>query len=185
MLIVSIDPGIVNIGFAVFDSLTKEIVFADKIRLVTQMKMLKKESELIPRIYQLFFTGKIGSYLNSCDLVLIEQQMLKKFILVQYILGTLCFEKNINYQFFSPRIVKTYFASGKTARKDRGKSVRGVRNNYKANKKTAIEIASHLFPAFMKRVCKDKQDDVADAILQAACAADILEKNISTIKKTT
>lgn len=172
MLIFSIDPGIVNIGACLFDSVTGEIVWADKVQLCARMKDMKTEAEIIPRVYKIFFTEKIYSMIQSAGIVLIEQQMKKKFFLIQYVLGAICFEKNIEYKFVSPRSIKTHFKSGKTSRKKTGTSVRGAKNNHAANKKTAIALATHLFPKFMLRVNVKKRDDVADAILQAKWYAD-------------
>jgi len=184
MLIFSIDPGIVNIGACLFDTSDNKVIWADKVQLCAKMKDMKTESEIIPRVYKVFFTDKIFEMIQAADIVLIEQQMKKKFFLIQYVLGAICFEKGIDYKFASPRSVKTYFKSGKTSRKKTGTSVRGSNSNHAANKKTAIELATKLFPSFMLRVNVKKRDDVADAILQAKwyCDKYIIKKSKKLVK---
>lgn len=167
MLIFSIDPGLVNVGACLYDSTESKIVWADKVQLTPRMKDLKTEAEIIPRVYKLFFMGELWEMIKSADVVLIEQQMKKKFLLIQYVIGALCFERNIDYKFVSPRSVKVHFKSGKASRKKEGKSVRGAKNNHAANKKAAIKLATALFPEFMLRVTATKRDDIADAVLQA------------------
>lgn len=178
MLVFSIDPGLVNIGVCFMDTSENKILYADKVQMCNRMKDLKSEAEIIPRVYKLFFTGKIGQMVDAADVVLIEQQMKRKFLLIQYTLGSFCFEKHKSYEFVSPKCIKTHFNSGKVSRKKAGKSVRGKKNNHAANKKAAVEIATHLFPQFMLRVNSKKRDDVADAMLQAKWYTD-------THKKTT
>lgn len=179
MRIFSIDPGIVNIGACFFDTTDNEVLWADKVQLCARMKDMKTEAEIIPRVYKVFFTDKIFNMIKSSDVVLIEQQMKKKFFLIQYVIGAICFEKGIDYKFISPRSIKTHFQSGKTSRRKSGTSVRGAKNNHAANKKAAIELATKLFPKFMLRVHVKKRDDVADAILQAKwyCDKYIIKKD--------
>jgi Holliday junction resolvasome RuvABC endonuclease subunit len=167
MLVLSIDPGLVNIGVCLMDTNEKQILYADKVHICTRMKDLMTESEIIPRVYECFFTGKIGKMLDLADIVLIEQQMKRKFLLIQYTIGAICFEKHKAYEFVSPKRIKTFFHSGKQSRKQNGKNVKGKFNNHAENKKTAVAIATYYYPQFMLRVNSKKRDDVADAILQA------------------
>jgi hypothetical protein len=178
MYVFSIDPGLVNIGVCFYDTTEQRIIFADKVQMVTRMKDLKTESEIIPRVYKLFFTGKMWEMIRTSSVVLIEQQMKKKFSLIQYVLGAICFEKEINYKFVSPRAVKTHFGSGKTARAGTRAAVRGNKNNYSANKKAAVALATTMFKPFMAKLSVTKRDDVADALLQAKYFAD--KENIYT-----
>jgi hypothetical protein len=166
-LIFSIDPGVVNIGVCWFNATKNKILFADKVQIAPRMKDVKNESEIIPRIYKLFFIGKIYEMIKVSNVVLIEQQMKRKFLLFQYSLGAILFEKNIDYVFQSPRSIKTQYSIGKTARKKAGKSVKGVKNNHAANKKAGIDLISKLYPKFMNKVNLKKRDDIADAVLQA------------------
>jgi len=179
-MILSIDPGIVNIGACLFDTDNDEVLWADKVQLCVRMKDMKTEAEIIPRVYKIFFTDKIFQMMKNVDIVLIEQQMKKKFFLVQYVIGAICFEKGIDYKFVSPRSIKTHFQSGKTSRQKSGTSVRGAKNNHAANKKTAIALATQLFPRFMLKVHVKKRDDVADAILQAKWYCDKFTKKIKS-----
>ena len=183
-LIFSIDPGLVNIGACWFNATTNEIIWADKLQIVPQMKHLKNESQIIPRIYKLFFTGKIYEMIKESNVVLIEQQMKRKFLLFQYTLGAILFEKSIDYIFQSPRSIKSQFSIGKTARKKAGKSVKGSKNNHAVNKKAGIDLVSKLYPKFMSKVSLKKRDDVADAILQARFYTEKhkIYKDVKTIK---
>ena len=172
MLVFSIDPGLVNLGVCFYDAVDNNVLYADKVQLTAKMKDLKTESEIIPRVYKVFFTGKLWDMIKDADIVLIEQQMKKKFFLVQYVLGAICFEKHIAYEFISPRSIKSHFQSGKVSRKGTSAAVRGKKSNHAANKKQAVALALELFPKFMGRVTSKKRDDVADALLQAKWYAD-------------
>jgi hypothetical protein len=166
----SIDPGIVNIGVCCYNGATREIIFAGKLMIAPSMKDLPSEAELIPRIFKLFFDDKKSPYKKMIDaskVVVIENQMKRKMLLVQHIIGTFCFRSNLDYMFADPRSVKAHFKTGKKTRKDTGKAVKGAKTNYKANKEMALAKAVELFPVYMAGVSATKKDDVADALLQA------------------
>lgn len=171
MLIFSIDVGITNIGVCLYDTdENKKIVFADKVSIAGSLKEFKKSGEhsIIPRVCKLlFFEGKISDMVDAADVVIIEQQMKRDMLLIQYTIGTFCFERNKKYEFINPRSVKTYFGCGKLSRKGTSKSVKGKKNNHAQNKKEFIALASKLFPSFMSKIPHKKKDDVSDAILQA------------------
>lgn len=180
MLIYSIDPGLVNIGVTLFDTSkkTKPIVFADKVQLVKRMKDLKSEDEMITRCYALFFDTQNSEHarrLQSADVVLIEQQMKRKYLIFQAILGSLCFAHNKKHVIVRPIQVKKMFGTGSasrnttTSRKRKGAAAKVVtkKTSHAANKKAAVEHATALFPAHMRNISATKRDDVADSLLQA------------------
>lgn len=171
MLILSIDPGLVNMGVCVFDTEQYKIVYANKVSLSPTQKVFKKEGEhtLVDKIYYLFLECKdFKHHFENADIVLIEQQMKRTMLLVQYVMGSICKSLHKEYKFITPRSIKTMFKTGKTARKGTSSAVRGKKNNHAANKKMAIAHAEKMFPAFMRTVSAHKKDDISDAVLQAA-----------------
>jgi hypothetical protein len=168
MLILSVDVGIVNIGIVCFDTTEKKIVLADKFSLAPRLKALKSEDELVPRVYKLFLdaSSKLSKYFKLSDLVLIEQQMKRKMLLIQNILATFCFSMNKDYLFVNPRCVKKYFDIGSFKRKKMGKPVKGAKNNHRANKLMAIKKVNEMLPGFLQRFKTSKHDDISDALLQ-------------------
>jgi len=171
-LVFSIDPGLVNVGVCLYNATQDTIVYANKVQLTPSMKEMKTEAEIIPRVYKLFFQGPLKEMIDKASIVLVEKQMKRKFYLVQYVIGAVCFHEAKEYRFVCPRSVKTHFKSGKLSRKISGTSVKGSKKNHTENKKTAVELATKLFPAFMQKVTAAKRDDVADAVLQAKWYAD-------------
>lgn len=168
--IFSIDPGIVNIGAACYNGKTKEILFANKLTLAPSLKAMENEAEIIPRVYKLFFDDVNSPYKKMIDnskIVLIENQMKRKMLLIQHVIGAICFEKNIKYEFVAPQCIKTHFGTGSRTRAKSGVILKGKKTNHKANKKMGIAKANELFPEYMKNVSITKQDDIADALLQA------------------
>lgn len=173
MLIFSIDPGIVNIGVCLYDSDTNRIVWADKVQLATTLIKFKKaggEDILMDAVDKLF----IGDGATACqksfgiaDIVVVERQMKRVMIIIQHLIRSMCKYTNKRCKIIAPVSIKNVFGTGKTARKKKQLSVKGTKENYKANKKMAIVKACELFPEYMSKVNDKKKDDVADAILQA------------------
>lgn len=185
MLVFSIDPGVVNVGVACYDTETQTVVMADKLSLAPSLKAMENEAEIIPRVYKLFFDETWSPYyrlLQQAQMILVETQMKRKMLLIQHVIGSFCFQKNKNYMFVCPRSVKSHFKTGKHTRKVTGKSVRGAKKNHAANKKMAIHKVNSMFPFFMMSVKTSKQDDVADAILQAVWYANtkVKDTNVSS-----
>lgn len=189
--IFSIDPGIVNVGVACYNGVTGDILFANKLTLASSLKVMNNEAEIIPRVYKLFFDNKNSPYKKMIDnsrIVLIENQMKRKMLLVQHVIGALCFAYNINYEFVAPQSIKAHFKTGARARAEKGIVLKGNKTNHKANKKIGIAKAKELFPEYMSKVSASKQDDIADALLQAVWYSQggekfITKKNDSITKK--
>lgn len=167
--IFSIDVGIVNMGVALLNGVTKEIIFADKVSLASRLKEIKSDSELLPRIKTCFFKegSKMNKMVQESDVVLIECQMKRKMIIIQHIIATICSERGKMFYFVNPSCIKRHFGTGFHARRQKGVVVKGKKTNHKLNKKSAITMASSLYPTFMKSLTVSKRDDVADALLQA------------------
>ena len=170
MIILSIDPGLVNMGVCLFDSDNFKILYANKISLSANQKVFKKEGEhsLVDKILYLFTESAFKKYFEKAEIVIIEQQMKRTMLLVQYIMKTHCQTIKKECKIISPRSVKAKYKIGKNARKGTGAAVRGKKSNHSANKKMAIHFAKQMFPTFMSTVSVQKEDDIADAVLQAA-----------------
>lgn len=175
-LVFSIDPGIVNVGVTFYDYGKGEVLFADKLTLAPSLKAMKNEEEIIPRVFKLFFDDANSPYkkmINSSRIVLIENQMKRKMLLIQHVIGALCFAGNLDYKMVAPQSVKAHFDTGSYARQKVGVVVKGKKNNHAANKKMAIEKAKELHPQLLERCGKLKQDDIADSLLQAIWYGDV------------
>lgn len=161
--IFSIDPGIVNIGVACYNGTTKEILFANKLSIAPSLKAMASDGEYIPRIYKLFFDEKspYRKMINNSKVVLIENQMTARIKIVQHVIGALCFEKGMEYEFVAPQSIKAHFKIGSRARLTKGIRIKGKKKNHGANKKMGIVKAKELFPKYMSELSVSKQDDVA------------------------
>jgi hypothetical protein len=168
--VLSIDVGIVNVGVALMNAKTGQIAFADRLSLAPALRAMSKESEITPRVFKLFFDEKSPHrrLVDMARIVLIEQQMTSKQKLIQYTIGAYCLMLNKAYRYVGPKSIKAFYNTGKFSRKKAGKSVRGRKENHAANKKAAIALAKQKWPSVMARVDSKKQDDVADALLQAS-----------------
>jgi hypothetical protein len=188
--IFSIDPGIVNVGVACYNGVNGDILFANKLTLAPSLKVMENEAEIIPRVYKLFFDNENSPYKKMIDnsrIVLIENQMKRKMLLVQHVIGALCFASSINYEFVAPQSIKAHFKTGARSRAEKGIVLKGKKTNHKANKKLGIEKAKELFPEYMSKVSVAKQDDIADALLQAVWYSQggdkFIEKKNETLSK--
>jgi Holliday junction resolvasome RuvABC endonuclease subunit len=165
--ILSVDPGIVNVGCALVNAKTGAVGFVNRLTLAPSLKAMSKESEITPRVFKLFLQ-EYRSLVDRAAIVLIEQQMKTKMKLIQYSLGAFCMAINKPYRYVGPKSIKAFYNTGKFSRKGTGEAVRGKKNNHAANKKAAIRLALQKWPALMAKIDKKKQDDAADALLQAA-----------------
>ena len=175
--VVSIDVGIVNIGFCFYDYATGEVLFADRLTLAPSLKALKSDSEIIPRVFKLFFDDSVSPYkkmINSSRIVLIENQMKARMKIIQHVIGSLCFASNVDYKMVAPQSIKAHFNTGSYARKKAGTTVKGKKNNHRENKKMGIAKAEELHPKLFSKCSKAKKDDIADALLQAVWYGDKL-----------
>lgn len=164
--VLSVDPGIVNVGCALVNAKTGAVGFVNRLTLAPSLKAMNKESEITPRVFKLFLK-EYRSLIDRAAIVLIEIQMKTKMKLIQYTLGAFCLSINKPYRYIGPRSIKAFYNTGKFSRKGTGDAVRGKKNNHAANKKAAIRLAFQKWPALMAKIDKKKQDDAADALLQA------------------
>lgn len=154
MIVTSIDIGTVNGGFATLDN--DKILYADWYQLHPKGrgKGKIKEFEVIDILDKKFFKNKtFFELIKRSDIVLIENQMTRIMLIIQYALGALFHKANIPYKFVRPQDVKRHFNSGT--------------GFHKSNKKTAEEIMEHFYPNYLATVDSNKHDDVSDAILMA------------------
>lgn len=175
-LIFSIDPGVVNLGVTWYDYSNRKILFADKVMLAPKLRAIKSDSEIVPRVFKLFFYGNLRKMIEKSKVVLIECQMKTKMKIIQHSIASFCFAFNFDYEMLGPKSVKSHFDTGAFARKKIGKSVKGTKNNHAANKKMAISKVNELYPELFKKVNKKKQDDIADSLLQAVYYGDRITK---------
>lgn len=200
-MVFSIDPGIVNVGVSCYDYSSDEIIYSGKLTLAPSLKAMKSEAEIVPRVFKLFFDDANSPYkklINASRVVLIENQMKRKMLLVQHCVASFCFAGNIEYQMVDPRTIKTHFDIGSYARKKAGAAIVGTKGNYGANKKMAIVKVKELFPGLLDKVSVAKQDDMADSLLQAVWFGDkqlgrvrpkteapVIAKVVKAVKKAT
>lgn len=186
MIILSIDPGIVNMGVAIYNSDSEEIIFAKKLSLGKRMRDVQ-EKNTINDIYKIFFDpskSPIAEFIDRIQVILIEQQMKRRFLIIQHVIGAIAMMLNIKYYFVPPQVIKRHFGFGhkKGAKKSssssvstsKGKTKKGM---HRANKKNAIDIVDRILPEILQKNNKTlktatrsitiKDDDIADAFLQA------------------
>jgi Holliday junction resolvasome RuvABC endonuclease subunit len=165
MLLFSIDVGIVNIGVAMVDSETKKIVYADKIQLASKAKLIKNMTQITNDTYQLLFstTSKYNAMIQKSSIVLIEQQMKNRLTNIQMTIGAFCKSIQKPFVYVSPRSVKTFYKLGKPSRKQK----ESKKASHTANKKAAVQYVRKRWPEIISSFDSSKQDDIADAILQA------------------
>ena len=184
--IFSIDPGIVNVGVSCYDYVSNQVIFSGKLTLAPSLKSMGTEDEIVPRVFKLFFDDKNSPYkkmINSSKIVLSENQMKRKMLLIQHSIAAFCFAGNIDYKMVNPRTIKSHFDIGSFARKKSGKTVKGNKNNHAANKKMAILKIIEIFPNIFNNVSVTKQDDMADSLLQAIWYGD-LQKGVKRPRTT-
>jgi len=156
MLIGSIDIGIRNIGFCVYDSETgavKALEIIDLLYVPGSHKLFNFGDQSIVFLVKRVIVQRKELF-ASCSIVGIEKQMTRRMVLIQYAFECLLDEITTVVQ-ISPRSVKKLFDTS--------------RGNHAKNKIAAIACLYTLFDKKgMEQVAKfRKKDDIADAILQA------------------
>ena len=158
MRIGSFDIGIKNIGFAVFNSATRSVEHLEIIDLCKtggrRVPFGDKNAVSLVRA----LVRKRRALLASCDVVAIEKQMIRKMIIIQFVLEAVLSEVTTPMQVHA-RSVKVFFKIGT------GKH----RTNKKAAIKKTYEILDERGHAVINKF--KKKDDVCDAILQAIFVA--------------
>ena len=156
MLIGSLDIGIRNIGFCVYDTETdsvKHVEIIDLLYMPNTKKRLPFGDQSVVFLVRRAIEKRQALF-DQCDVVGIEKQMTRRMVLIQ-----LAFECLLDHQCIvlqiSPRSVKTMFGTS-----------RGV---HKKNKEAAIlQLYAILDDTGKEKISQyRKKDDIADAILQA------------------
>ena len=165
MIIVAIDPGLKNLGWAVFNTTANRFVSFGRYDLTKdQPKKLKTKYVELVRA----FVDASKDVFEMADLVLIEIQMVAKFKVIATAFQCFFWGKS---EMVSPRSVRCHFKIST--------------GNYAKNKKASVAIIPTLpisaqnkrwFQSFEKK----KRDDVADAMLIALYWA---QKKCTTPKK--
>lgn len=154
MIIVSIDVGLCNVGFAVYDHQRRKFIHVARLAIVSKLKNLTNHDEIIPRAFKnIFAHPKYGYIFRKADVVLIERQMKTIQKIIQNIIATICFMQKIKYHIVSPVSVKTMFNT--------------VCRDHEYNKQAAIKTVRALEPDVFNSLEKGKVDDICDAMLQA------------------
>jgi Holliday junction resolvasome RuvABC endonuclease subunit len=161
MIIVGIDPGIRNLGFAVYDTEAKCFSAFGKIDLTENVdkKMKTKYAQLVKTVID-----SRPDIFGHFDRIVIEIQMVAKFKTIATAFQCFFWGKS---HLISPRAVRCHFGIST--------------GNYKLNKKASIDIF-HTLPISRENIDlflsfpEKKKDDVADASLLALFAAQKMEE---------
>lgn len=155
----SIDPALCNVGFAILDTETSQIVHLAKVNLLKPLSLPGKsfvfKRALIPTLARFFVEDRID-LLKSCDVIVFENQMSARFIMMQMCWETILMEY-CPCIVIHPSCVKKHF---NTSKKD-----------YALNKVAAVECCQSILSkenwSLIEQFPAKKRDDVADAVLQA------------------
>ncbi len=166
MIIVSIDPGIKNLGWAVYDTSAGSFKSFGRYSLVKDHPKAKhtKYTFLVKS-----FIDASKAVFDSADLICIEIQMTAKFKVIAAAFECFLWGRSI---MISPRSMRCHFKIST--------------GNYAKNKKASVDIVPSLpistsNKQWFQRLDKDKRDDVADAMLLALyCAAKEADSETAT-----
>jgi hypothetical protein len=155
MIIGSLDIGIVNVGFCVYDTSTCRVRHVEIINLIAlhgQRRLQFQDKSAVFLVKRAINARK--ALFDECDVIGIEKQMTRKMVIIQYVFESVLSESCTVFQ-VPPRSVKTFFHTS--------------RGNHLLNKKAAIVCLLSLLDDDGKaKIARfHKKDDVADAILQA------------------
>jgi hypothetical protein len=163
MLIASIDVGTTNCALVVYDSVQHAVVAATvaDLRVIDGVRVVPGDQNVVAICVS--FVENFDTEWTAVDLVVIEKQMTRRMCQIQYALEALLVARgDVAVLQIAPRSVKMHF------------DMLG-RGNHAANKRRAIaKLKSMLAPAGIAQLAAlfpRKQDDVADAVLQALFAA--------------
>ena len=108
VVIISIDPGYVNLGFCVLDTSSGKM-FAERASLLETKngKRYKFEENIVVHLCAEFINDR-SQFFEIADIITIEQQMVRKFLIIQYCLMSLLFVRK-PVMAVSPRSVRAYF----------------------------------------------------------------------------
>jgi|MGYP000008525225 Holliday junction resolvasome RuvABC endonuclease subunit len=152
MIILGIDPGIRNLGWAVYDTSTNAFLKFGKYDLTegVEKKQKTKYAELVQK-----FISERSDIFGNFDQICIETQMVAKFKVIATAFQCLLWGKS---HLISPRSVRCHFKIST--------------GNYKKNKKASIDIIpklpiSNANIELFNSYPSSKKDDAADAMLIA------------------
>jgi len=181
MLIGSIDPALKNVGFAIIDTNTSKLIHLGKSNLL-QPDCLKDgmswkySRSIIPKICKQYIEDRIDLF-SKCDFIVIEMQMLSKFVQISLVLEALLLMICPTI-ILHPSSVKKHFNIGT--------------GNYNKNKKRSVECCHRILASedweIVKLFPEKKRDDVCDAILQGRYAMHNIEtllNRYNSVPKTT
>lgn len=164
-VLMSIDVGVVNMGLCCVEAETGKVLWAEKVGIARSMRELRGEAQIVTRLWTLFFgdeVSQVAKWMRAAEIVLIENQMKRKMLIVQHAIAAMCAAQQKRFEFCPPQKVKSHFGTGYHARQKQ------LKYAHRQNKKDAVKKAAELFPKFMARLSANKKDDVADALLQAS-----------------
>lgn len=154
MIITALDPGAVNFGFASYDTSEKKILHCCRIQLVEKVKHIKSEAEILNIIWTKLFCNRVFHEIivSKSDVVLIEIQMKRKYIIMSHIIASILFMMQKEYHFVAPMSVKSMFGTSK--------------KSHDKNKAAAVQLMKKIFPSiFNSKSTGIKKDDIADSLL--------------------
>ena len=161
MLVGSIDIGIRNIGFCVFDASAHTIKHLEIIDLLaiprTKNRLSFGDQSVVFLVKRVIADRR--TLFEQCDVVAVEKQMTRKMVLIQFAFE--CLLDNMTEVFqVPPRSVKGMFHTS--------------RGKHALNKRAAIVKTLELLDAPSRAIVSayKKKDDVCDAILQAFFVAE-------------
>lgn len=180
-IIASIDVAIKNIGFILLEVETMKA--NEKILHIEKSNMLTYDANdsytftraAIPRLCKNWVENRI-QFFKQCDFVIIEGQMLSKYIQISLVLEALISMHVSKVLILHPTTVKKFFNT--------------KMNDYKQNKKKCIEKCQELLSQEeWQKICNfdsKKKDDICDAVLQALYVArnqNLVEKKYNDVLK--
>jgi|32_taG_2_1085360.scaffolds.fasta_scaffold33569_3 hypothetical protein len=152
MIVGSLDIGIRNIGFCVYDSGTKRVLHLRLLNLIYEKGVKMCDGNVVYLVRRAIDSAK--ELFAMCDVVCIEKQLTRKMILIQIAFEALLDRDTAVLQ-VSARSIKCMFGTGT--------------GKHKSNKKVAIQKVYRIVDRRTQLLIDafPKKDDVCDAILQA------------------
>lgn len=166
--VISIDVGIKNLGFCVFDFVTAKFVFWDNISLVPNGRYIPSNNVQYVRD----FITRYQSFFDEASCVIVERQMRCNMRIIESVVQALFFDKCV---VINARAVKAHYdLSAK---------------NYRLNKQRAVQWAEQFVTnngsAFTPGVTSafenlQKKDDLADSLLLITYYLDTYSNQLSS-----
>ena len=165
MFVASIDVGTRNLALAVYSSDTHSVVHMEIINLSHTSRGIVRmhDQSLVHLVRKMVMDRK--ALFERCTIVAIEKQMRRQMIAIQFVLEAILTPMVQYVVQIPPQNVKRWIGTG-------------CRKSHAKNKKAAIKKLKELLdPAGLEQLKRfKKQDDVADASLQAMYAHSNMKK---------